>query len=114
MSPFFHDGNNGTKIALRNFQGVCRKDNILCIIPKIKTAKIDGRGVQKSYVLNDSAVFRLPVFYNQQLPDIASGMITMQKTPTTSNYDAFAPNTYGLLTTPNPISWIQCVVYNKN
>ena len=34
-----------------------------------KTAKIDGRGVQKSYVLNDSAVFRLPVFYNQQLPE---------------------------------------------
>ena len=46
--------------------------------------------------LNDFVAFGLPLFYNQRPPDHKSGMITVQKTPITSDYDAFAPKILGL------------------
>jgi hypothetical protein len=40
-----------------------------------KTVKdIDGRGVKKSYERMTPLVFRLPVLYNQRLPDIGRGI----------------------------------------
>ena len=45
-----------------------------------------------NHLVIDSAVFRLPVLYNQRLPDHKSGMITVQKTPKHLFNDAFAPN----------------------
>ena len=82
------------------------KHNPLCIIPKIKTAKIDGRGVG-NHLFIDSVVFRLPVFYNQQPPDILSGVITVQKHRNT-NLTMLSHRNKWATTAPNPISWIQC------
>ena len=62
----------------------------------MKTARKLAVGELINQYLNDSAVFRLPVLYNQRLPDHKSGMITVQKTPITSDYDAFAPKILGL------------------
>ena len=62
----------------------------------MKTARKLAVGELINQYLNDSAVFRSPVLYNQRLPDYKSGMITVQKTPITPDYDAFAPKILGL------------------
>ncbi len=53
-------------------------------------------GEFSNHLFIDSVAFGLPLFYNQQLPDHKSGMITVQKAPITSDYDAFAPEQMGL------------------
>ena len=46
---------------------------------RLNRPRKSGRGVDKSYLLDDSVAFGLPLFYNQRLPDHKSGMITVQK-----------------------------------
>lgn len=46
---------------------------------KLNRPRKSGRGVEKSYLLDDSVAFGLPLFYNQRLPDHKPGMITVQK-----------------------------------
>ena len=62
--------------------------------------------------VNDSMVFRFPLFYNQRLPDHKSGMITVQETPKHQFNDAFAPNILGL-SQPEPFLPIQFRLYNE-
>ena len=63
-------------------------------------------GEFSNHLFIDSAVFRFPVFYNQQLPDITSGMTTVQK-HRNIKLRCFRTGTNGLEKCPNPISWIQ-------
>ena len=55
---------------------------------KLTAQKIGGRGVANQFI-NDSAL------RSKRLPDHKSGMITMQKAPKTSDYDAFASDKLG-------------------
>ena len=57
-------------------------------------------------------VFRLPVFYNQQPPDILSGVITVQKHRNT-NLTMLSHRNKWATTAPNPIPWIQFLLYQK-
>ncbi|MBR1374074.1 hypothetical protein IJ556_06450 [bacterium] len=65
-----------------------------------------------NHFIIDFVAFGLPLLYHQRTPDHKSGMITVQKTLITSDYDAFAPNEVGLACPePNLLDSLRILTY---